>query len=118
MDNVVIYSDDNKPKDEVFGNLILCDEAYKNREDNQEIRTKELEKLIRSAKKIAVKYLCILNTSNEDCLSDLLDNELINLIVYQQVHYSEANNIIDVAGFLLHALNAKYHDYKDYELVV
>lgn len=119
MDDNFIYIDgEEKPKDEIFGNLTLCDEARKNREINQEKRIKQLDELIKEARKIVTKYLCVLNTDDEEYIDEFLRKELIDLIVYKEVPNSHANNIVDVAGFLIYAMSLVLHDYKDITVAI
>ena len=105
MGNVTIaVKDENKDKDEVFGYLPLCEEVYRNRHLKQAERVSRLYRMTEEAKEIAKKYLCLLRTDDESLVADSLDDELMNLIEKRHMSYSQANNIIDIAGVMLNAL--------------
>ena len=102
---IVILNDSDEPKDEVFGDSPLCEQLLFNREHEQANREKQLDEIIEQARKLASKYLCAVKTENEDYIGDFLNSDLMKFIVYDGMHNSRANSIVDVAGFLLHTLS-------------
>jgi hypothetical protein len=102
---IVIMNDSDEPKDEVFGDSSLCEQLLFNREHEQANREKQLDEIVKQARKLASKYLCAVKTENEDYIGDFLNSDLTRLVIYEGMHNSRANSIVDVAGFLLHTLS-------------
>lgn len=110
----VVVEDKSKTKDKVFGYLPLCEEVYRNRRLEQAKRVSQLYSMTEEAKEIAKNYLCLLRTDDENLVADSLDDELMNLIEKRHMSYSQANNIIDIAGVMLNALGDELnHKAKD-----
>ena len=110
---VIMDEKDGPIKDTVFGHRPLCKELLFNRENEQRKREKMLNELLSQAKKVAFKYLCAIKTDNEDYISDCLDEEIINLVCREQMYSSEATSIVDIAGFMIHILSEKLHNYEE-----
>ena len=102
---IVIMDDSDEPKDEVFGDSPLCEQLLFNREHEQANREKQLDEIVKQARKLTSKYICAVKTENEDYIGDFLDSDLKRFIVYEGMDNSRANSIVDVAGFLLHTLS-------------
>ncbi len=96
--------------EKLFGNLDLSDSVYLNLKRKQNQRAEMLNTLLGRAKSIATKYLCLIDTDDEDYIGEMLSDDLTYLTENEKMSYPQANSIIDVTSLVLYKMCEDIHD--------
>lgn len=99
--------------EKLLGNRVSCDDAYISMERRQKYRVELLDTLLNKTRGIVMKYLWLIDTDDEDCIDELLSDDLIDLTENKKMSYLQANSIIDVCGLVLYKMGEDIRDLRD-----